>query len=111
MLTLHQYGRAVDCYEIDDYTRSWLWDIWTRRDLRFDIVTLNGEGFASALRRKLDQLDLPFSHVQHYGTVQDLALGLSRMPNVLEVVHANSDWMLMFGPKGHYVRHPREHPL
>jgi hypothetical protein len=102
LIQLHQYRRAVRCYELSTHMSKVLWDLAWRQSIQFDVVTFLGEGMADAVRDRLDEIQLPVSHVSA-STPDDLAKSLVFRPNIVQVVHSHPEWAFKFGPAGRYV--------
>lgn len=104
-MRLGRFKRAVGCYEMEPHVIKVLWDLYWRRDYRFDVVTFMGEGFRDALEKRLDRESVPFSNV--WAEDEDtLARRLAYMPDVQYVVHGDTSRHLTYGPRGLLVTDP-----
>jgi hypothetical protein len=91
-------------WELDSMATRQMWDLVSRRNMRFDVVTFtHGEGFAEAIAKRFDDLALPVTRVLYYADQQELARDLAFQPDVQRVFHADPRQSLMFGGRGRYV--------
>jgi hypothetical protein len=102
---LHRVRRAVACYETHPHVSKVIWDLYWRRDFRFDVVTFLGEDYADRIASRLEKENLPFSNcwAVDEGT---LARKLAYMPDVLYVVHGDPTHHLAYGNRGLLVTDP-----
>lgn len=100
-----RWKRAANCYELEPHVRKVIWDLVWRRDFRFDVVTFLGEEFAEALEKRLARESLPFSNLWSV-TATSLAERLAFMPDVMYVVHGDTQRLLTYGNRGLLVTDP-----
>lgn len=103
------FGRqslAVAQWDLDPVMVQQLWDLFWRHSYRFDVVTFMGPQFAVALHQRLEQLNVPISHVITYPTPDALASALAVMPDVAAVYDGDPHRKMAFGSKGRYVSDP-----
>jgi hypothetical protein len=102
---LRQWKRAAACFETEVHVRKVLWDLYWRRDYRFDVVTFLGDEMAEAIDRRLDRESLPVGNVRSWQP-DELARQLVFMPDVQYVVHGDPKHHLTYGNKGLLVTDP-----
>lgn len=104
-MRLRRYDRAARCYEVHPHVAKVLWDLYWRRDYRFDVVTFLGSSFGDAVEKRLDAERLPFSNV--IATDPDtLAKRLVFQPDVQYVIHGDRDHLMSYGGRGLFVDDP-----
>jgi hypothetical protein len=100
---LHRWDKAAEYWDLDEGMISRIWDLYTRYDLRTDVVvTSRPSEFSKALASKLEERDLPVRRVLT-STVGELAHMLPRMPDVYTVLYADPDMLAPFGAKGQFL--------
>jgi hypothetical protein len=103
-LRLHQWRRAVSCWDIHEMMLAHIYDITWRSGYRLDVVTFRPDGFAEALERRFDREGIPVNGFVSYKSPDVLAQRLARMPDVMSVFFADPSFEFKFGGKGRMVR-------
>lgn len=104
-MRLGRHRRAVSRFEIEPHVSKVLWDLYWRRDYRFDVVTFLGDDMAEHIEKRLERENVPLGNV--ISTQPDtLAKRLAYMPDVLYVVHADPSHHLSYGNRGLLVTDP-----
>lgn len=104
-MRLHRYKRAADCFEIETHVQKVIWDLYWRRDFRFDVVTFLGDSFSEHLERRLSRDALPYSNCWSVDE-SSLAARLAYMPDVQYVIHGDPSKHLTYGNRGLLVTDP-----
>lgn len=104
---LHRWKYAVGLWTVNTHIRKCLWDIAFRQDYRLDLLTFRPEGFAEALRGKLDYEGLPFSNVL-CSTPAIFARKLAFLPDVRAVFDADTSHRFFYGGRGRIVADPNQ---
>lgn len=100
-----RWKRAANRFEVEPHVAKVLWDLYWRRDYRFDVVTFLGEDMGEAIESMLDRYNVPLGNVM--ATEPDtLAKRLAFMPDVQYVVHADPSHHLSYGNRGLLVTDP-----
>ena len=93
--------RAVaESYEIDLMVRAQLHDITWRHGMRVDCVLFDHPAVAEAMERRFSRMNLAVANVYALDDPSELRDRLPYMPEVLWVVHGNTEWTYAFGSKG-----------
>lgn len=102
---MRRIKKAVSCYQTHPHVMKVIWDLYWRRDFRFDVVTFLGDDWADSIERRLNDEGMPFSNVWAVDEAS-LAKRLAYMPDVLYVVHADPGHLLAYGNRGLLVTDP-----
>lgn len=101
----HRWKRAAGLFEMEKHVTKVLWDLYWRRDYRFDVVTHMGDEMAEEIEKMLDRYNVPLGNV-YYNEPEALAKNLTFMPDVQYVVHGDPAHHLSYGNRGLLVTDP-----
>lgn len=86
--------------------RQILW-LFHKKDVRTEVVTFMGEGFADCIKFELDALDIPVHRVWST-TPESLGRQIAYMPDLACVYDPEPSRWLMYGSKGRFIEHANQ---
>lgn len=102
-LRLHQWKRAVNCYQPNETLAKVLWDLtYGRFSYTLDCVTWLDDRLVEHVESWLDREGLPFSKFHHYDPTK-LARRIATMPDVAAIYDPDPAHRFLWGSKGRIV--------
>lgn len=101
-LRFKRYSRAVDVYVLNKTLADRIWDVTWRLKYSVDLITWLGPDFATALRERIDNEDLPIAHITAENPDQ-FARKLAYLPHVAAIYDPDPRHRFTFGSRGRII--------
>lgn len=98
---LHRWRDLVDLYDIDPRVRQYLHDLTWRRGVACDVVVIEeSKSVRGLFVDRFNEMNLSISRVFVAADAQEIRDAKAYMPEVLWILHGNSEWNMAFGSFG-----------